>query len=66
MIKTKMIQDGASYCDDRLDTKINDFIEKNNIKDNVSFNDVRFIDIKFTSVNNRATALIIYEVEEDE
>ena len=61
MIKTKMIQDGASYCDDRLDTKINDFIERNSIKDNV-----RFIDIKFTSVNNRATALIIYEVEDDE
>ena len=66
MIKTKMIQDASLSCYDRLDTKINDFIEKNNIKDNVSFNDVRLIDIKFTSVNNRATALIIYEVEEDE
>ena len=52
-----MIQDGASYCDDRLDTKINDFIEEKNIK---------VVDIKFTSVNNRATALIIYEVEINE
>ncbi len=61
MIKTKMIQDGILSCDDRLDTKINDFIERNSIRDNV-----RFIDIKLASVNNRATALIIYEVEENE
>jgi len=57
MIKTKMIQDACLSCDDRLDTKINDFIEEKNIK---------VVDIKFTSVNNRATALIIYEVEINE
>jgi len=61
MIKTKMIEDACLTCDDRLDTKINDFIKRNSIKDNV-----KFIDIKFTSVNNRATALIIYEVEDNE
>jgi len=52
IIKTKMIQDGVLTCDDRLDTKINEFIK-----------DKKIVDIKFTSVNNRATALIIYEVE---
>ncbi len=57
MIKTKMIQDGALSCETRLDTKINNFIEEKNIK---------VVDIKFTSVNNRATALIIYEVEDNE
>ncbi|MBR3208825.1 MAG: hypothetical protein IKF82_01010 [Bacilli bacterium] len=57
MIKTKMIQDGFLSCDDRLDDKINEFIKRNNIT---------VVDIKLTSVNNRATALIIYEVEEDE
>lgn len=56
MIKTKMIQDGIFTCEDDLDTKINNFIEENNIK---------VIDIKFASINDRATALIIYEVEED-
>ncbi len=55
IIKTKMIQDGVLTCDDRLDTKINEFIK-----------DKRIVDIKFTSVNNRATALIVYEVEEDD
>lgn len=53
MIKTEMIKDGALACDDRLDTKINEFIKENNIK---------VIDIKFASVKDRATALIIYEV----
>ena len=57
MIKTKTIQDGVITCDTRLDEKINEFIEKN---------DIKVVDIKFTSVNNRATALIIYEVEENE
>ena len=56
MIKTKMIQDACLSCDDRLDTKINDFIEEKNIK---------VVDIKFTSVNNRATALVIYEVQDN-
>ena len=55
MIKTKMMQDGVLSCEDRLDDKINDFIK-----------DKKIIDIKFTSVNNRATALIIYKVEENE
>lgn len=55
MIKTKMIQDGVLACDTRLDEKINKFIEEHNIK---------VVDIKFASVNNRATALIIYEVVE--
>ena len=55
MIKTRMIQDGVLSCDDRLDDKINEFIK-----------DKRIVDIKFTSVNNRATALIVYEVEEDD
>lgn len=50
-----MIQDGYMSCEDRLDTKINEFIK-----------DKRIVDIKFTSVNNRATALVIYEVEENE
>jgi hypothetical protein len=55
MIKTKMIQDAASYSEDRLDTKINNFIKENNIK---------IIDIKFASTgNNRPTALIIYKEE---
>ena len=54
MIKTRMIQDGVLSCDDRLDDKINKFI-----KDKI------IVDIKFTSVNNRATALVIYEVEEN-
>lgn len=53
MIKTEMIRD-ALTCDDRLDDKINVFIEKNR-------RHIKVIDIKFTSVNNRATALIIYE-----
>ena len=54
MIKTRMIQDGVLSCDDRLDDKINKFI-----KDKI------IVDIKFTSVNNRATALVIYEVEDN-
>lgn len=54
MKKTKMIQDGVLTCDDRLDDKINEFIEKND-------SHIKVIDIKFASVNNRATALIIYE-----
>lgn len=57
MIKTKMIQDGTFTCSDRLDDKINEFIKRNNIK---------VVDIKFASANNRATALIIYEVEVEE
>ncbi len=55
MIKTRMIQDGIMSCDDRLDTKINEFIK-----------DKKILDIKFTSVNNRATALVIYEVQNNE
>lgn len=57
MIKTKMIQDGILTCDTRLDERINRFIREN---------DIDVVDIKFASVNDRATALIIYEVEEDE
>lgn len=53
MTKTKLIEDGAISCCDRLDTKINKFINENSIN---------VIDIKFTSVNSRAVALIIYEV----
>ena len=49
-----MIQDGVLSCDYRLDEKINEFIK-----------DKRIVDIKFTSVNNRATALVIYEVEDN-
>ncbi len=52
MTQTKMIYDGFLACDTRLDDKINEFIKNNNIK---------IIDIKFTSVNDRAVALIIYE-----
>lgn len=56
MIKTKMIEDGF-FSYDALENKINNFIKTNNIK---------VIDIKFaaTGKDNRATALIIYEVEE--
>ena len=59
MIKTKLIEDNYMSCETRLDTKINNFIEEKNIK---------VVDIKFapTLKDNRATALIIYEVEEDE
>ena len=59
MMKTKMIQDGIIACDDSLDTKINNFVKKNHIK---------VVDVKFAPIgrDNRATALIIYEVEEDE
>lgn len=55
MIETRMIKDGYLDCETRLDTKINKFIEEN---------DIKVVDIKFTSVNDRATALIIYEVKE--
>jgi len=55
MIKTKMLEDRVLTCDDTLDIKINKFIKENNIK---------VVDIKFASVKNRATALIIYEEEE--
>lgn len=51
-IKTKLIQDGALACDERIDDKINKFIEENSIK---------VIDIKFTSSNDILKALIIYE-----
>lgn len=57
MIKTKMIIDKFTTCDNRLDAEINDFIEKNKAK---------VIDIKFTSVNCKAAALIIYEVSSNE
>lgn len=56
MIKTKIIQDAVISCEDRLDTKINKFIQEYDIK--------KVVDIKFASINNRATALIIYEVKE--
>lgn len=54
MIKTKMIQDDVLSCGDRLDYKINKFIEENNIE---------VVDIKFISIgqSHRATALIIYK-----
>lgn len=59
MIKTKMIQDGSLTCDTRLDDKINKFIKENNVK---------VVDIKFTSIgrDNRLTALIIYEVNNND
>lgn len=58
MIQTKMIIDAYYTCDERLDTKINKFIKEKHIK---------VIDIKFAGIreDNRATALIIYEVEEE-
>ena len=59
MIKTKMLHDGIMSCDDRLDYKINKFIEEM---------DIKVVDIKFAPIgrDNRPTALIIYEVEDDE
>ena len=54
MTKTKMIQDGVCTCEKKLDTKINDFIEENK-------KNIKVVDIKFASVNGRATALIIYK-----
>ena len=55
MLKTKLIIDGVFTCANRLDDKINEFIK-----------DKKIIDIKFTSVNDRASALIIYEVDEND
>lgn len=52
MVQTKMIYDGFLACEDRLDDKINEFIKNNKVE---------IIDIKFTSINDRAVALIIYE-----
>lgn len=56
MIKTKMIQDGVLTCDNRLDDKVNKFIKEN---------DIKVVDIKFIPIRDRATALIIYEVEDE-
>ncbi len=56
MIKTKMIKNSNTDFND-LDTKINDFIKSNNI--------TVIIDIKFISLLDRPTALIIYKEEEN-
>ena len=61
MIKTAMIKEPIVVVDygDRLDTKINNFIRDIKAK--------KIIDIKFaaTGQDNRATALVIYEEEEN-
>lgn len=61
MIRTIMLRDSIVYVEreDRLDAKINDFIRDSKAK---------IIDIKFapTGTDNRPTALVIYEVEENE
>lgn len=61
MVRTIMLRDSIVYVEreDRLDAKINDFIRDSKAK---------IIDIKFapTGADNRPTALVIYEVEENE
>ena len=62
MIKTTMIKEPIVVVDygDRLDTKINNFIRDIKTK--------KIIDIKFapTGADNRPTALVIYEEDENE
>lgn len=62
MIKTAMIKEPIVVVEykDRLDTKINNFIRDIKAK--------KIIDIKFapTGTDNRPTALVIYEVEEND
>ena len=53
MIKTKLIYDGG-YRGEELDTKINEFIEKEKIE--------KIIDVKvFVRLNGIINALVIYE-----
>lgn len=61
MIKTKMLRESimATEPEDMLEVRVNNFIKKSKVK---------IIDIKFaaTGNDNRPTALVIYEVEEND
>ncbi len=59
MIKTKLIEDAVLTYEDRIDDRINKFILQNQVH-------IKVVDIKYATAHNRLTALIIYEVKDND